>query len=586
MSSLAVYQRLLSYCAPYWGVFLLAALAMVFFAATDTAFAYLISQLVDSLTPAAEDGDTTMDPTSISRAVPLGILALFIVRGFAGFGSSYGLGWIGRKVIKTLRGEVFEKFLRLPTAYFDLRSGGELLAKLAYNIEQIASATSDVVTVLIRDTLTIIGLVIYMTYLSPPLSIFLLIVAPIIAFMIRYLGALFRRHNARIQQSMGDVMRITSDALQSHRIIKIFAGQDYEIQRFEDANETNRRINMRLTASRAVGDGLTGLVIALGVAGVLFFATQKSVRPADLGDFVGFLTAMVFLLRPLRALTGINAAIQRGIAAGSSIFSILDEAEESDTGSYVGPRAEGAVEFRQVNFSYAAAKGAVLSDINLSVSSGETLAIVGRSGSGKSTLVSLLPRFYEPDSGEILLDQRSLSEYSLTALREQISLVSQEVVLFDDSIANNIAYGGLKDASRAEIETAAHAAHVDEFAKQLPRGLDTPVGERGVLLSGGQRQRIAIARALLKNAPVLVLDEATSALDTQSERHIQQALQKLMMNRTTLVIAHRLSTVENADRIIVMSEGRIVELGTHDELLALNGHYATLYRLQFRDEAA
>lgn len=577
----AVYRRLLGYCAPHWSIFLLSAVAMALFAATDTAFAWLISQLVKSLSPGE---DVAASFVTMAKFVPLAILGLFILRGVAGFASSYGLGWIGRQVIKELRGEVFRKFLRLPTAYFDARSAGDLLSKLAYNIEQIAQATSSVVTTVIRDSLTILGLVIYMVYLSPPLALFLFIAAPIVAFMIRFLSGLFRRHNARIQKSMGDVIRITGEAVQSHRIIKIFGGQDYENRRFDQANEMNRRLNMRLTASQAAGDAATGLVIALGVAGVVSFASRESVRPADLGDFVGFLTAMVILMRPLRALTGVNATIQRGIAAGISIFTVLDETEEHDKGTHAPARVRGELAFRDVSFSYAPEKGMVLRDIRLSVAAGETVAIVGRSGSGKSTLVSLLPRFYEPDAGQILLDGRPLHEYSLRALRDQISLVSQEVVLFNDSIANNIAYGALSGASREAIEAAAHAAHVDEFAEQLPAGLDTMVGDRGVLMSGGQRQRIAIARALLKNAPLLILDEATSALDTQSERHIQQALQQLMANRTTLVIAHRLSTVENADRIIVMAEGRIVESGTHQALLASDGLYAALYRMQFRDE--
>ncbi len=345
----SVYRRLLGYTAKFWGIFLLAAVAMAVFAFTDTAFAYLISQLVKSMSP--EEAGATSDPLVIrGNWLPLSILGLFLLRGVAGFGSSYGLAWIGRQVIMTLREEVFDKFLRLPTSFFDLRSGGELLAKLAYNIEQIAAATSDVVTVLIRDSLTIIGLVIYMTYLSPPLSAFLFIVAPVIAFLIKTLGGIFRRYSARIQQSMGDVIRITGDAVQSHRIIKIFGGQDYENNRFGQANEKNRRLNMRLVASRAAGDAMTGLVIAAGVSGVVYFATRESVRPGDLGDFVGFLTAMVFLMRPLRALTGINAAIQRGIAAGSSVFSILDEAEESrqrglQSGACRGP---GGISSRRV----------------------------------------------------------------------------------------------------------------------------------------------------------------------------------------------------------------------------------------------
>ena len=580
---MAIYRRLLGYCAPYWKVFLVAALAMIVYAATETGWAFVIGKLISTLDP--EQADPTGGGIDIPlKLAPLAIMSLFLLRGLSGFASGYALAWIGRRIIKLLRGELFAKFLRLPTTYFDLATGGDLLARLAYNIEQIASATSDVVTVLIRDTLTIIGLVAYMTWLSPPLAAVLFVVAPLVAWLIRVLGNAFRRYNARIQKSVGDVLRITGDAVQSHRIIKIFGGQDYENRRFEQANEKNRRLNMRLVASRAGGDAATSLVIALGVASVVYFITLESVRPENSGELVGFLTAMVLLMRPLRALTGINAAIQRGIAAAGSVFSILDEREESDTGTYVPDRVEGRVEFRHVSFSYSDEKGKVLRDIELEIPPGEMLAIVGRSGSGKSTLVNLLPRFYEPNTGTILLDGRPLTEYTLAGLRDQISLVSQEVVLFADTIANNIAYGGLSGADRASIEQAAHAAHVDEFANQLPDGLDTMVGERGVLLSGGQRQRIAIARALLKNAPLLILDEATSALDTQSERHIQHALEQLMLNRTTLVIAHRLSTVENADRIIVMADGRIVEVGSHAELLALDGRYAALYRMQFRDE--
>jgi len=576
-----VYRRLLHICAPYWKIFIVAAIAMVFYAVTDTGFAFLIKNLMQYLDPEGLSDEELL----IRRFLPVAIISLFLVRGLVAFLSAYCLGWIGRNVIKVLRGQAFDKFLVLPTSFFDSISAGEMLSRLTFNVEQVAEATSNVVTVLIRDTLTIICLLAYMMYLSLPLTGILLVTGPLMALVISVLSKLFRRYSARIQSSVGDVARITEEALQSHRIVKMFAGQKYESDRFAAVNEKNMRLNMRLIVSRAGGDGLTNFVIAIGVAGVIYFVMFEDFRPPA-ADLAGFITAMVFLLRPIRQITNINVSIQRGIAAGISIFELLDESEELDTGTYTVDRISGRVEFRDVGFTYSAHKGAVLKDISLEVKSGEMLAIVGRSGSGKSTLVNLLPRFYDPDSGLILIDDRPLQDYRLANLRDQISLVSQEVVLFNDSIANNIAYGRVGDTTREEIERAAHAAHVDEFTNTMPDGLDTQVGDRGVLLSGGQRQRIAIARALLKNAPLLILDEATSALDTASERHIQQAVAELVLNRTTFVIAHRLSTVEGADRIIVMSDGCIIESGTHAELLDRGGEYAQLSRMQFKDEVS
>jgi subfamily B ATP-binding cassette protein MsbA len=578
-----IYRRLLALCRPYWPAFVVAAAGMAVFAATNTGFAYLVNQLLasfgaESLTPRQQE---------IRRWLPVGILVLFVLRGGAEFASTYGLGWIGRQVIRQLRGLVFTRLLHLPASFYDGASAGTLLSKLTFNIEQIADSTSSVVTVVVRDSLTAIGLVAYMLYLSPLLSAFVFVAAPVLALLIRTLGKMFRRHSARIQESMGELTRIAGETLQSQRVIKIFNAQDYEGQRFEAANEHNRRMNMRLYATRAGGDGITALIAAVGLAGVVWVATRDTVQAGmGTGDFGGFITALLLLMRPLQSLTSVNATLQRGIAAGASVFQLLDEPMEADTGSAAPARVQGRVEFRQVGFEYTAGKGAVLREVSLAVEPGQTIAIVGRSGSGKTTLVGLLPRFYEPTSGEILIDGTPLAQYALKALRDQISLVSQDVVLFNDTIANNIAYGSLAGSPREAIEAAARAAHVDEFVRQLPAGLDTPIGDRGMLLSGGQRQRIAIARALLKDAPILILDEATSALDTELERDIQAALAVLMRNRTTFVIAHRLSTVENADRIIVMAAGRIIETGTHAELMAAGGHYANLHRLQFRDEAA
>jgi subfamily B ATP-binding cassette protein MsbA len=580
-----IYKRLLGYCFPHWKVFLVAALGMAVYAATDTGFAYLINKLITAIgAPPSIEGPYE---ALIRRWLPLGILLLFLVRGTGEFAATYGIGWIGRQIIKKLRGEVFTKFLDLPTRFFDTTVAGMQLSKLTFNIEQVADATSNVITVLIRDSLTTVGLIGYMIYLSPVLTAFVFIAAPVLTLLIRMLARMFRRHSMRIQESMGDLTRITTEVLQSHRIIKIFNGQEYEAQRFEGANEKNRRMNMRLFATKAIGDGITVFLAAVGLAGVVFVATQDSVREAlDVGEFGGFIAALLLLMRPLKALTNVNAALQRGIAGGASVFRLLDEEGERDTGTLEPERVSGKVEFRDISFEYAADQGRVLRNIRLTIPAGQTLAIVGRSGSGKSSLVGLLPRFYDVSSGVVLIDEQPIGDYRLSALRNQISLVSQEVVLFNDTIAGNIAYGSCRNATRADIEAAARAAYVDEFTSQLPDGLDTWVGDRGVLLSGGQRQRIAIARALLKNAPILILDEATSALDTESERRIQTALAQLMKNRTTLVIAHRLSTIESANRIIVMSEGEIVEAGSHSELLAAGGHYANLHRLQFRDDAA
>ena len=574
--SYKTYLRLLSYGKPYRLIFSIGVIAMLVFAITDTGFAFLIKTLTDSFAGT----ESSFDTDKIKVLLPLAVIIIFFVRGISGFFSVYNIAWIGRQVIKLLRGEVYNKFLTLPTLFLDRESNAELLSKVTYNIEQVAESTSNILTVLIRDTLTIIVLTAYMIFLSPMLASVIFIVAPAIAFLVRFLSQLFRRYSERIQDSMGDVTHAIKETLQNHRIIKIFDGQDFEKERFSVVNENNRKHNMKLFSTKAIGDAVTIFLSSLGVAGVVYVATLDEVRSAmTVGDFSGFITAMVLLMTPLKRLTNVNAMIQKGIAAAGSIFSLIDEKDEKDQGTTEAERVGGSISFQDVNFSYDDNKR-TLEGINLTIHSNEKLAIVGKSGSGKTTLVNLIPRFYDISSGKLKIDSENIENYSLRSLRSNISLVTQEVTLFNDTIFNNIAYGKYSDD---EVRRVVSSAHMDEFIDSLPDGLNTIVGDQGILLSGGQRQRIAIARALLKDAPILILDEATSALDSESEQHIQKALDQLMENRTTLVIAHRLSTIENADRIIVLSKGQIVEEGTHDELLNNNAEYATLHRLQFND---
>ncbi|NNL99383.1 MAG: lipid A export permease/ATP-binding protein MsbA [Gammaproteobacteria bacterium] len=574
---LAIYKRLLGYALPHWGMFSAAIVAMVVYAATDTGFAALMRPLLD--------GSFVEKDQDIIRLVPMALLGLALARGGAGFVSSFCMAWVGRQVIKTMRKQVFSHFLTLPTAYYDHSSAGALLSKLTFNIEQVSESTTKAVTVVIRDTLTIIGLVAWMFYLNALLSVFIFIMAPVIGGLLRFVSKRFRRYSTRIQDSMGDVTQVAEEMISGHRVIKIFGGQEYERRNFEAANENNRKRFMKLVAVKEGSNALVQFIAAFGMAGIVYVATgDRMLEDLSVGTFMSFLGAMLLLMAPLKRLTDVNVALQRGIAAGQSIFEVLDSAPEPSGGSVRLERAVGDIEFAGVGFSYTGSDRPVLRDISFRVPAGSTMAFVGRSGSGKSTLVSLLPRFYDPVAGVIRIDSTNIGDYRLEDLRSNIALVSQDVTLFNDTIARNIAYGALEDADREAVEAAARAAHVLQFTDGFTHGLDTVVGDRGVLLSGGQRQRIAIARALLKDAPILILDEATSALDTESERHIKVAMETLMKDRTTLVIAHRLSTVEGADTIVVLHEGRIVESGNHADLLARNGHYAALYRMQF-DEA-
>lgn len=571
-----LYRRLLGYVLPHWRPFVVALVAMAVVAGTEPAFAALMKPLLD--------GSFIKRDETMIRLAPLVLIGLFLIRGVASYLADYWMGWVARTVIKTIRGQMFRKLLRLPVAFYDNVTSGQLISKLIYDVEQVAMAATEAVKVLVRDTLTVIGLIGWMFYINWLLAIITMLGAPLVAKINTSISRRFRRYSKRIQGSMGDVTNIAGESIEGQQVVKGFGGQAYEDARFEQANEYNRKLNMKLRATSAASVPVIQLISAVSSAGVIYIASLQT--DMTVGTFVSFVTAMMMLLSPLKRLTKINVTVQRGIAASGSVFGLIDLPPEDDSGQRTLLRSRGEVEYRDVHFTYDARKGNVIDNVSFRIEAGQTVAFVGRSGSGKSTLASLLPRFYDVQDGEIRIDGVPVREIGLENLRNQIALVTQQVTLFNDTIANNIAYGRLEGASEEEIVAAAEAAHAMEFIRDLPEGLQTLVGENGVLLSGGQRQRLAIARALLKDAPILILDEATSALDTESERHIQAALEELMRNRTTMVIAHRLSTIQKADKIVVMAQGRIIESGRHDELLSRGGHYASLYRLQFEKTGA
>ena len=584
--ALGSYRRLLGYLAPHRGRFILGILGGVLFAATMASFALFAKKF----------GDGTLvheDPRTIVW-VPLALVALFVLRGIGDFIQTFFMGQIGRQIVNQLRSEVFSHVLQLPVSYFDRNSSSVLLSRLTYNSEQIGQATTDSIIVVVRTLLTIGGSIAFLLWLNARLTLIALILGPLVGWLVSVINRKFRRYSRRIQDSMGDVTRVAKESFEAPRLIKVYNAQAHFGHQFDAVNAHNLRSNMKLILTRGISNPVVQLVTAIGAAVVLSIAISDAIHQRmSMGDLLGFLTALVSIAQPLRDLVGVAGPLQQGIAAGQSLFEVLDEPPEPQGGTFRSARVRGAVQFEDVSFAYGGDPGAdlvsrtrgerpaALEHVSFAVAAGESLAIVGRSGSGKSTLVNLLPRFYDVAAGSVRIDGRDVREFELKNLREHIAVVSQEVVLFNDTIRNNIAFG--REVPDADIERAAEAAHILEFIRSQPGGLDALVGDRGMLLSGGQRQRIAIARALLKDAPILILDEATSALDTESERHIQAALAQLLRNRTTFVIAHRLSTVEQADRILVLNAGTIAESGTHAQLLAQGGLYAQLHRLQFSD---
>ena len=572
--SRVLYFRLLRYVAPYWRMFALSILAMVLVAATEPLFPALMKPLLDG-------SFVSKDPTTI-RYIPFALVGLFLVRGLFGFASDYALNWVSNWVVLDLRAEMFGRLINLPTRYYDDASSGVLISKLAYDVTGVTAAATTVLTVIVRDSLTVVGLLGWMFYLDWKLSLITLVIGPVIAVVIRSFSGRLREVSRNAQRAMGDINHVLGEAIECHKVVKVFGGQAYEQRHFGAVIKRMRDFAMRQTIAAGASVPLVQVFAAIAVAVIVYYSTQQTgANGVTVGSFVSFMTATLMLLTPLKHLTGVNSSLQRGLAAAESVFSVIDEPPEEDSGTQSIGRAQGRIEFDHLRFSYPNATRPALTDVNLRIAPGETIALVGSSGGGKTTLANLIPRFYQPSAGRILLDGIDTQTLTLASLRANLALVSQDVVLFNDTVAANIAYGPLAGAGEAAIVAAAEAAHAMEFIREMPQGLQTMIGENGVRLSGGQRQRLAIARALLKNAPVLILDEATSALDTESERVVQAALETLMQGRTTLIIAHRLSTIEKADRIVVLKKGTIAEVGSHAELLAHDGLYAHLYKIQF-----
>ncbi len=569
------FKRLIGYAKPYKAGFVVAILGMLGYAGIDTLFFSQLQPLID-------DGLTDANPNFMKWA-PLFVIVCFIIRGICHFFGNYCLAWVGNNVVTDLRQNLFEHIMTLPVTYHDKESTGTLISKLTFDTEQVLSATSKALLTLVQQGAMVIGFLAVMFYHSWQLSAVFLLITPIIAVIVTVVSKRFRQVSKNIQNAMGEVTSAAEQTFNAHKVVLTFSGQQREFERFGKINKHNRQQRMKMVATKSFSVPLIQIIASFALAFVLYVANLESMKASlTPGIFITVITCMTMLLRPLKLLTTVNSDFQNGMAACVSIFAVLDQEKEKDTGQQTLDKAKGTLAFEQVDFSYKNDEILALTKLTFTANAGETIALVGRSGSGKSTASAMLLRFYDATAGKVLIDGQDITSYKLKDLRNQFAYVSQQVVLFNDSIANNIAYGK-PSASREEIIAAAKSAHVIEFAESMPDGLDTNIGDNGALLSGGQRQRVAIARALLCDAPFLILDEATSALDTESERHIQDALQILQQNRTCIVIAHRLSTIENADKIIVMEQGEIIEQGDHQSLLAKDGAYAKLHNFQFSE---
>jgi len=599
-SGFQTYLRLLRYVGRYWLAFLVSVLGLFMHSAAEIAFVDLLGYITDTVGAMTSEGqaDSGLPSAGITASIanlfisgsnlergaiviPVFLIIISLVRGLGYLIGSYGLAYVSNFLVHALRIDILSKYLHLPSDFFNRSMSGHLVSVVTFNVQQVTEAGTRAIKTMLQQGSLVLGLLGYLFYVNWKLTLFFIAVMPLIAFLVSIVSKRFRLISKRIQSAMGDVTHVTQEVVNGHQEVRMFGGTDTELARMSEASHNNRKQNMKMAFTEGVSNPLVMIIVSLAFAAI----TAVMLSPAILasmttGSFITFLVASGMLVKPIRQLTEVNSAIQRGIAASQSIFEVLDADSEIDTGTIELDSVKGGFEFRDINFSYNP-DNSVLEDINFEVKPGETIALVGSSGSGKSSLVNLIPRFYNLDQGSILLDGSNINAYSLTSLRQQIAIVSQRVTLFNGSVYSNISYGDLKDFSSEQVMAAAKMANADEFIKNLPQGYDTLIGDDGVMLSGGQRQRIAIARAILKDAPILILDEATSALDTDSERFIQAALEGLIKNRTTFVIAHRLSTIEKADRILVMESGRIIEQGSHKDLLSQAGRYAQLYNQAF-----